>query len=273
MAIIAFIHIKKTAGKTVKHIMRRELGLRHCDVKRWHRDDEYLDAAGLRRLRRVYPWVRSIAGHSIKPYSDLKRSAPDLKYYTFLRDPIRRTLSQYQYEVQQGRRKDGQFEQWIRDPANHDAQVRTLAGAPDLEKAKALLRDEIAYVGLMEQLHESLAMMLPALGLPAIDYSPDTVNSARDNLIRDRILADPKLMALVEQANRLDLQLYAFVKNEIYPRQQQRFAAALADINSLTKARSGQSYSGQFYLNVTYRQLVYKPVIWLYRLMNKRQAV
>lgn len=33
--MIALIHIKKTAGKTFKHIMRCEFGVAHCDVKRW----------------------------------------------------------------------------------------------------------------------------------------------------------------------------------------------------------------------------------------------
>lgn len=44
---------------------------------------------------------------------------------------------------------DGTFEQWILDPANHDLQVRTLAGRHDLDEAKRVLRDEASCLRLV----------------------------------------------------------------------------------------------------------------------------
>jgi hypothetical protein len=263
--LIAFVHIKKTAGKTVKHIMRRELGIRHCDVKRWRQTDHCLDAAGLRRLRRVYPGLISIAGHSIKAYSDLKQAEPKLAYYTFLRDPVRRTVSQYQYRVKMGRSRPGSFEQWIRDPANRDLQVQTLANGRDRDRALEILEHDIAFVGLMEHLDESLALMRPALNLPDIDLSPDRVNAAGDNTLRDKLLGDPHSLELLQKANELDLQLYEYAKNVIYPRQRARFPEAIRDVQTRPGNGHGQRRSVQYFLNGAYRHLVYKPIVWTYR--------
>lgn len=266
LPVIAFIHIKKTAGKTVKHIMRRELGLTHCDVKRWRRSDECFDAAGLRRLRRVYPRLRSIAGHSIKPYSDLKEFYPDLKYYTFLREPIARSISQYQYHMRMGRSVKGSFEEWIRDPAYHNLQVHSIAGAADLERALRLLESEVDFVGLTERLDESLALMKRALDLPDIDLSSGRINAAKDNSIRDSILADPLRVALLREANELDLELYEYAKSVIYERQKNDFGN-VTEIHY--DGASWKRYSLPYCLNTVYREAVYKPVIWAYRLASR----
>jgi hypothetical protein len=260
--VIAFIHIKKTAGKAIKHIMRRELGLGHCDVKRWQPGDPCFSAADLARLRRIYPRLASIAGHSIKPYSDLRAAQPDLDYYTFLREPIARSISQYQYRVEMKRSVEGSFEEWIRNPSYHNLQVQTLAGAPDLDRALQLLEHEIDFVGLSERLDESLALMKRALALPDIDLSSDRVNAAKDHSIRDKLRNDPHCLELLHEANALDIALYNHVKEVIYPRQQALFGAGIA---AGGKSLGRKRYSAQWYLNAGYRQLVYKPLVWTYR--------
>lgn len=259
--MIAFIHIKKTAGKTIKYIMQRELGITHCDAKRWHPNDDCYSAADLKRLRRIYPWLQSIAGHSIKAYGDLRQANPDIKLYTFLRDPIRRMVSQYQYELNLGRYVGDSFEHWVTNPANHDLQVKSLAGTANLAKALRLLETEVAFVGLMERLDESLQMMRPALGLPKrVNLSPARVNAARDNTLRDQILADPQRMALLQQANQRDQVLYDFARDQIFARQRACFEPCMQPAFRPKKGRSRRSYS-----NGAYRYAVYKPLVWGYR--------
>jgi len=34
--MLVFIHINKTAGRTVRYILRSSFGLRHCEVEPWH---------------------------------------------------------------------------------------------------------------------------------------------------------------------------------------------------------------------------------------------
>lgn len=265
MAVIAFVHIEKTAGKAIKHQLRRELGIRHCDVKRWRKNADYFSAADLRRLLRIYPRLRSIAGHSIKAYSDLKADFPDLQYYTFLRDPIQRSISHYQYRINLGS-INCSFEDWIRDEANHNWQVRTLVGASDLDQALHMIEHDISFIGLQERLDESLFLMNRALNLNQVSSTGSArVNAAKNNNIRDKIVGDTRNLRLLQTANQLDIELYRYAETVVYPRQQKTFGYAP---ESLKKARGSHFWNryGQSYCsNAVYRALVYKPVVWLYR--------
>ncbi|MDN5850209.1 MAG: sulfotransferase family 2 domain-containing protein [Nitrococcus sp.] len=263
MAVIAFVHIEKTAGKAIKHQLRRALGLGHCDVKRWREDADYFSAADLRRLLWVYPRLCSIAGHSIKAYSDLKAGFSSLQYYTFLRDPIQRSISHYQYRMNLGS-INCSFEDWIRDESNHDWQVRTLAGAPDLERALDMLDHDISFIGLQERLDESLALMHRALNLNhVISSASERVNAAKSSSIRDEILRDTRNLRLLQRANRLDIELYRYAETVIYPRQQRAFGSAPENLRNASSFWS--RYSHGYCSNVIYRELVYKPIVWLYR--------
>lgn len=264
MPIIALVHVKKTAGQTIKHLLRRELGVTHCDVKRWRHNAPFFDADDLHRLLWVYPRLRSIAGHSIKPYSDLETAFPDIRYYTFLRDPIRRAVSQFQHRTHLGT-IDMPFEDWIRDPKYHDWQVSSLAGVPDLDRALHML-DKMSFVGLQERFHESLLLMQRALGLADVDLSPVRVNAAKDNSIRDEILSNERNLELLHEANRLDLELYRHAREVIYPRQQAALSPGHPPAAAAPSAsRTVRRYSRRYCSNVAYRTLVYKPIVWMYR--------
>ena len=103
----AFVHIERTGGSTVISILRRSFGTRHCDIRlplakrRGDRPQHQLDrrvlvdAAVLRRVTRLYRNVKGIAGHNVKPYSDLGLSNPDIRFFTFLRDPVARLRSHF----------------------------------------------------------------------------------------------------------------------------------------------------------------------------------
>ena len=70
--MLVFIHINKTAGRTVRYILRSSYGLRHCEVEPWHASwtDPPFSTHDLQRLRRFYPNLESIGGH----LTDCKRS-------------------------------------------------------------------------------------------------------------------------------------------------------------------------------------------------------
>ncbi|GAB3675198.1 sulfotransferase family 2 domain-containing protein [Salinisphaera aquimarina] len=270
--MIALIHIKKTAGKSLKHIMRCEFGTAHCDVKRWNSSDAYFSAADLRRLQRVHPRLQSLAGHSIRSVSDLRSAAPGLRYYTFLRDPIKRCISEYQYSVRQGRCAPGSFASWIEKPAYRNVQVKSLAGSDDLDMAIAQVDTEISFVGLMERFDESLALMQPLLELPRFTPLQRRVNAASDHAIRDALLADNEAMDAVRQANRLDSALFEHVAGVIYPRQQRqaaRVSVAVTAGKPRPVERSPRQFNARFLANGVYRYLVYKPAVSAYQLVNR----
>lgn len=262
--MIALIHIKKTAGKTIKHLKRCEYGAAHCDAKRWRLGDECLDAAGLARIRRIMPQCQSIAGHSVRPYSNLRAEDPDIAFYTFLREPVRRCISQYQYEVTQGRIDPNTFDQWIKRDDVRNTQVASLAGNMDLAAATDYVANELTFVGLTEAFEESLAMMPSLLRTRVIRPQKARVNAAVDNTIRDRLLADAGAMARVRAANAQDIELYDYVRRVIYPRVRQR-----ASRTTLAVSPRRSPVNGRFVTNALVRYGFYKPAVGAWRLSDR----
>ena len=88
------------------------------------------------------------------------------------------------------------------------------------------------FVGLTECFDESL-VLLRALRAPDLRIDYEAVNVARRNSIASDLLSNPGTRQAIVEANREDLELYAYVEAELYPRFQREFgpslAAALAD--------------------------------------------
>ena len=186
--MLVFIHINKTAGRTVRYILRSSFGLRHCEVEPWHdrRKPAPFSTYDLQRLRRLYPNLESIGGHRITGYSDLQENGTEFKYFTFMRDPLKTCASRFQYNVQYRGKKHLVFEEWIqRDwPRNH--QTKMIAGVADVDEAIRIIQAKNIFVGLTEHFDESM-VLLKALIVDNLNISYKRVNVASDNTIVKKI--------------------------------------------------------------------------------------
>jgi len=76
--LYAFAHIDKTAGRTVRAVLRRSFGAGHCEIRTPYarrpadRNDRSVFVTGddLRRVRRIYRGLRGIAGHNFVGLTD-----------------------------------------------------------------------------------------------------------------------------------------------------------------------------------------------------------
>jgi hypothetical protein len=213
-AIIAFVHIQKTAGTSMKFVLRHSLGSRHSDV---NPVDPALgkpfDVSDLDFARAAVPGLRSISGHEI--VEPTRHLAGRVLPYTMLRDPVQRMLSHYQDKRTTGRQAIS-IDDYLAVPANHDFQVRRIAGGPDLDKARDLLSGAFFFVGLVEQFALSLRIFRALCPYP-MDLRCRRKNVARDGSIRERLMADAGLMDRIRAANRLDMRLYAHVEETLLP--------------------------------------------------------
>ncbi|MDP9178578.1 MAG: sulfotransferase family protein [Gemmatimonadota bacterium] len=100
-----FCHIPKTAGLTVELLLKRHFGMRHPGgLAVTPRRGLGYDAADMRAALSLRPNVASLSGHGLRPFVDYAEMDDRLVWYTILRDPIRRCISNYQHQVEGSRR-------------------------------------------------------------------------------------------------------------------------------------------------------------------------
>ena len=107
--LLTFLHLAKTGGRSVETMLRSTYGRgllprpgvaavaaagrdgRPFLVATYDHDD-------FRRLARLNPWMRAVGGHAITLWSNLHELRP-VRYFAFLRDPLKRAASHYQFHV------------------------------------------------------------------------------------------------------------------------------------------------------------------------------
>ena len=135
---------------------------------------------------------------------------------TILRDPVARVFSHYQYSVQRGKNKKT-FEETVRASENlQNLQVKLIAGGPDLDKAKRFL-ERCAFVGLTEKFDLSLRV-LERLSPWKLNLSYQRRVVAESNTLKNALERDERMLELAREHNKLDIELYRFAVEEIFPR-------------------------------------------------------
>ena len=258
--IIVFSHIPKTAGMTVQLLLRRHFGLRHLDLPKGFIYTEAL----LSRDLRLNPLVRSLAGHSLRPFVDFGALEDRLVWYTSLRDPGQRFVSHYQHAVE----REGvqtPFDVWLRAPENGNWHVRMLSGGEDLERAKEVLSQKVTCFGLMERFNESLLLIRDSLGLPELNLSYGAPrNTARRSDLRQRIYDEfDRHRAEVMERNALDCALYEYAVEVLYPAQVERYGRQRLD-EDLEQAFSGRRSAVpsaiRYWQSAVFRKVFFLPM-------------
>jgi hypothetical protein len=260
--IYCFSHIQKAAGTTLEVLLRRHFGVRHLLVNPplgW----TYC-AADLAADLRLNPLVRSIAGHWLRPFTDFGRFESQLRWYTFLRDPIPRVLSHYQYHVEHmGVTRP--LADWLRaNPVQQNWQTRYLAGAADLDTARRTLEQRYAFVGLTERFDESLVLMRHCLGLSTMRLTYGKPhNVARSDVRKARVLEEFHAHRdVILELNALDLELYRFAVEQVYPNQIAAFGGQQLLSSSVREEAAGAVTHGKIneIMFLAYRRAVHRPM-------------
>jgi hypothetical protein len=277
MAMYAFIHIEKTAGSTMTTILRRSFGTRHCDIrlpmsKRQHRYRDgkpCIDRTDLERARWLYPNLRCIAGHSVKPYEELGEMCPQIRFFTILRDPAKRFLSHFLNRARVYTREA--FDEWVSSPWTQNWQTKVIAGVPDADKAIEIIRGRIGFVGLTERFDESLVLLGKWLAEPGFRGEYRRVNQLSEkrrprDIERERTdtsyLKTEYARRRIAEANAEDQKVYDFVTASVYPRQ---VAAFQGDLEAqVRKLQERSRMAGRLHESLWpafYRNCVYKPLL------------
>jgi len=264
--MVGYVHINKTGGTTIKFILRNSTWFRHCDLPTLRRD-AVADGRDITFAQKVFFFgLNSITGHSLRPWvEDLPNS---INYFTILRDPLQRCLSHYQHVKRANRRKGGDitFEEFMQNERYRDRQVRHIAGVPDIEKAKAIVKERFFFVGLLESFDESMRILQKLLPFPiTLQYQPRHV--AKDNTAKQEVLNNADSRELLNRGNQLDLELYNFVRDELYPAYREKAGITACEDNTPVLQPAG--YPIRYKVTRFYNQGIYRNLNKLRRRIQK----
>ena len=265
--LLVFVHINKTAGTTLRFILRSSYGARHCDVEPWHGawTDPPFSTADLKRVRKLYPRLASIAGHRVSGYVDLEEPGTDFRYLTFLREPVALCASRFQYQLDYRKKQNLEFEAWIEKDWVRNAQTQRIGGTTDARAAIDVIHRKAMFVGLTERFDESV-VLLQALRAPDLDIAYAPENVAKKSDVAKRLLADPGTRRMIEEANEADLELYDHVVREVYPVQQAAYGDSLAGSVASFREDLGKGYDRRnLALYGVKQRMLLMPTIRLYR--------
>mgnify|MGYP001496175526 CR=1 FL=1 len=265
--MLVFVHMHKTAGTTVSHILRSTYGLDHCQVEPWHDrwQGEPFSAHDLRRVRRLYPNLKSIAGHRVMAYPNLQERDTQLKYFTLMRDPIKLCASRFQYKVNVSNKENLDFEEWIQRDWPRDHQTKWIAGVADVDKAIRILHEKNIFVGLTERFDESM-VLLKGLLADDLDISYRRVNVARDKTLAQSLLANERTREMLIESQKADMELYQYVRDEYYPALRREYGPSLeADVTHYQHTRRNTFNYTNLTLCRLKHYMLYKPLLYLNR--------
>ena len=262
----AFIHIPKTAGSTLRHQLRTCFGAGHVDVKlpaRKRGGHAWVSAKDLKKTLRVYRNPAGICGHRITPHAGLQDLVPDIRFFTFVRDPIQRTISNFEHSVRSkiGSVDKSDFIDFASDPAQHNILCRWLGGSEDPEDAIRMIDEVVGFVGVQEFFDESMVLFNAWLNNANFDphYAYKNRSHGKSGL---PLLDDPELKDLLYKANAADQVVYQHVIEHVYPAQVEAYGPDLQRDVSAFQGKNqsfqdaGEPFSGSFKRNCVYKPLM-----------------
>jgi hypothetical protein len=248
-APIIFVHIPKTAGSTLRSIIRKQYGEDHL---------LYLRALNSTDLNQQQPEVeeaqkerdiRGISGHVMFGVHQFVDSA--FQYVTILREPISRVISDYYYVLQTPTHdlhetviaNDYSLREYVTSGTTiyaDNVQTRIVAGVggdipvgectrDHLEQAKRNLQDHFSVVGLTEYFNESITLMKRQLGWGYPMYK--TRNKTSNRPSRREVSTETK--HVIREHNTLDVELHQFVRERFVAQLQEQPDSFFRDLQML----------------------------------------
>lgn len=289
--LLVFDHIPKTGGHTIRQVLQQNFGWGHIDAEHtidYSKLSEVGPDSGLiplhcmaadppqvyspKMLRcdlTLHPQVRSVASHMVVPFVDFGSFDERLLWFSMFREPTSRFLSHYQ--MKQGDKEEPlDLHEWARRLPLKNQQTHWIAGRPDVEAAKQIIREKFFAVGLVEEFDKSLLIFRRKLGPWFVVGYPRAQNVAKDDSLRKHVRANwDEYEEVVQEWNALDLELYDFVREEIWSEQVAAYGERRLERDESEYfdgvGAPGMTERVKRLLNVGFRRTIYRPFTSLTR--------
>ena len=260
--MICFIHIEKASGSTLHHIFRNNFlsYISTTPFKVWTNEPE--NALSQEEMALLcgkwLDFTQGIGGHNTRCFLDYEAVIDQpVQYVTFMREPVRRYISHFNHQTYvKGIRWSVQS--FLSEERFSNFMTKKIAGKPDVELAKRYIREKVAFVGLTERFDESLLLMKDVLEIPEFDVRYQRKNETPQTKVKRAF--DDQLKEEIKARNQLDIELYRFVTEEIYPTYQKNYNGDLSkELETFEKVNDNFSYHKvRKAATIAYRYLVYR---------------
>ncbi len=209
-----FVHIPKTAGSTVRSILRKQ----YDENEICFGNNEEVTSRLQTMCEKDLEKIKCFHGHFHYGIHQYLSNKPYV-YYTMLRDPIEHVISEYFYVLRKPNNfayekvKDMSFEEFICTEEFKDRtsnrQTFFISGGQEnnLFLAKENL-EKFSIIGITEMFDESLFLIGKELGWKDISYRKKNVTKKRPQI--DEF---PKhVKEIIEENNQFDMELYRYAK-------------------------------------------------------------
>ncbi len=256
--MLVFVHIEKSAGTSLIHILRRNYFLKYCDVRPLKSGSNgVFTLYDFNKYIKINPGMECLSGHSIKPYGDIM-TIPNLKLITLLRDPVKRYISQYQHWIEK-KTINLPFEDFLKIESVSNFQTKKIAGSDDLTLAKQRL-DDFFLVGTLENFDEFLLLLRNKLMDGKFDPAYHRLNQAKKAGLSEEIIR--RFLPQIEERNKSDIILYNYVQDKIREKNRLEYGVSLDDEVTRFRSSNKVSIQGKLKTNIDflYRKLYLEPV-------------
>jgi hypothetical protein len=229
--MIIFIHIEKTAGTTLNYLFINNFiffySLKTWDI--WSNNPNYtVSEQHYKRFIRIFPFIKGIGGHHLR-YLDNQVEESEMKFITFVREPIDRYLSHWRHQRYK-MNIDWTIEQFLDEPRFNNNMVRKFSKSTSVEEAINVI-NKMDFVGVQEDFDTSLLLMKSELSLGddfSLDYKYRNKGVSNNN-------TEPLTKGILERIkknNEKDIMLYNYIIENIHKRNKDRYKG---DLNSELK--------------------------------------
>lgn len=249
--VLIFEHIPKTAGSTLRTILRRVYGDASVFIINPGNSQQHL--SNLLDRFGSQPPVNVIVNHAGYGLQDRLPSSYRYRHFVMLREPVERVISYYYYRLQTGKIDASvSLEEYVQ---NHPQGIWNWQTAflgklalqrnlgeieltPEvyteelLDRAKGNLRKQMA-VGLMECFDESLLLFKKTFGWRTLHTLYVRKNTRKRRPARGSV--SDKTLRVLKKYNELDLELYAYGRRLFEQQLQQTLPNLKQDLNRFRK--------------------------------------
>ncbi len=243
---VYFVHVERAGGTTLhrllQHLFPSYLSLRPW----WCWANEPENAVGREELaafRRWLPGLARVGEYTTRSWNvDRQVGGREVLRMTFLRDPIARYMSHFNYQrVRMG--LPWSIDRFVAEERFSNYYTKRYAGRFDVDEAKRVLDEDFEFVGLTDQFDESLLLLRHALARRDLSVQYERENAlGEEDVIRFDDLSSVQQRA-VEDANRLDLELVEYGRASVFARQVRDYPSDLeADLERFRRENEGFAF-------------------------------